>query len=172
MEKLIRLRPGSLALLIGISSSGKSSFAAKIECENCVLSSDHIRAMISGDDNDMTATPMTFQLLGEMIGYRLSRNLTTVVDATNIHDQFRLPLTSLAKHWKRPLVALVVQTPLETCLQRTRGREDRMISEETVRQQHRDFLVAEKAIKNEGFDEIYEIDGGDLSRVAVKLDCP
>ena len=49
--------------LVGISSSGKSTFAKKHFKATEVLSSDYFRALVSDDENNQNVTPQAFDAL-------------------------------------------------------------------------------------------------------------
>src|SRR5207249_12250707 len=87
----------SLVVLIGVSGSGKSSFARKHFLSTEVISSDFCRGLVSNDENNQAATEDAFELLHYIVGKRLSRALLTVVDATNIHPEDRRALVELAR---------------------------------------------------------------------------
>jgi energy-coupling factor transporter ATP-binding protein EcfA2 len=53
----------SFVVLIGVSGSGKSTFARKHFKPTEILSSDNCRALVSDDENSQAATPDAFELL-------------------------------------------------------------------------------------------------------------
>ena len=67
----------SLVALVGATSSGKSTFAAKHFLPTEVLSSDVCRGIVSDDCNDQSATEDAFDLLSIIIFYFLLKNLST-----------------------------------------------------------------------------------------------
>ena len=85
----------SLVLLIGASSSGKSTFAAKHFRPTEVISSDRCRALVDDDENSMPATDDAFKLLHQLTSIRLERGRLTVIDATNVKPEDRKPLIAL-----------------------------------------------------------------------------
>src|SRR6267154_2696101 len=87
----------SLVVLIGISGSGKSSFAKKHFKETEVLSSDKCRGIVSDDENSQSSTDDAFDVLYYIARKRLKNGLLTVVDATNVQEEARKPLIQLAK---------------------------------------------------------------------------
>ena len=82
----IDLPAPSLVLLMGASSAGKSTFAARHFRPSEVLSSDHFRLLVSDDESDGSATADAFELLYALADKRLARGLLTVIDATNVDD--------------------------------------------------------------------------------------
>ncbi len=61
----------SLVMLVGISGSGKSSFAARHFLPTEVVSSDVCRALICDDGNDQSVTRDAFELVRTIAGKRL-----------------------------------------------------------------------------------------------------
>lgn len=151
----IVLPPRSLVLLIGPSGCGKSTFARRHFRTTEVLSSDHCRALIADDENDMAATRDAFDLLHTIAGRRLARGRLTVVDATNVQARARRPLLALAAEHHRPAVAIVFDLPLEVCLERNRRRADHRIPAEAVRRQWEQLQRSLPGLPNEGVQGVY-----------------
>src|SRR5258708_21304967 len=90
----------SLVVLIGVSGSGKSTFARQHFKPTEVISSDFCRGLVSDDENDQSATKDAFDVLHYIAGKRLAAGKLTVVDATNIHPESRKPLFALAREYR------------------------------------------------------------------------
>lgn len=101
----------SLVVLVGISGSGKSRFAARHFRPSEVLSSDAFRLLVSDDEADQSATDDAFELLGAVAGKRLARKRLTVVDATSVQRDARAPLIALARAHHVVPVAIVLDRP-------------------------------------------------------------
>ena len=67
----IKLPQLSLVVLVGISGSGKSTFAAKHFLPTEIVSSNHCRALVTNDENDLSATPAAFEVLNFIVEKRL-----------------------------------------------------------------------------------------------------
>src|SRR5215213_8273549 len=91
----IKIPELSLVALIGISGSGKSTFARKHFKETEVISSDQCRAIVSDDENNQAATGDAFELLHYIAAKRLKNGLLTVVDATNVQTESRASIIRL-----------------------------------------------------------------------------
>ena len=52
-----------LVVLVGVSGSGKSTFARRFFSETEIVSSDRCRALVSDDENDQSATVDAFALV-------------------------------------------------------------------------------------------------------------
>jgi predicted kinase len=101
----------SLVVLIGVSGSGKSSFAKKLFKRTEILSSDECRALVSDDENNQASTNDAFDVLYYVAGKRLKNGLLTVVDATNVQKESRKGLIELARTYHCLPVAIVLDLP-------------------------------------------------------------
>ena len=126
----------SLVVLVGVSGSGKSSFAARHFLPTEVVSSDFCRGLVADDENDQTATEAAFAVLHFIVGQRLARGRLTVVDATNVQPEARKALVRLAKDHHTLAVAIVLDVPKEVCTERNASRPDRDFGSHVVRNQH------------------------------------
>ena len=77
----------SLVVLVGVTGSGKSTFAAAHFKPTEVISSDYCRGLVADDENDQSATPAAFEVLRFIVGKRLQAGRLTVVDATNVQPE-------------------------------------------------------------------------------------
>ncbi|MEO0628801.1 MAG: AAA family ATPase, partial [Bacteroidota bacterium] len=144
----------SLVLLIGVSGSGKSTFARKYFNLYEVVSSDVCRGVVANDENDLAATNDAFELLNFIVAKRLEKGLLTVVDATNVQSESRKKLIALARAHHALPAAIVLDLPLPVCLERNRQREDRSFGDHVIRQQKQQLKRSMKGLKREGFRRI------------------
>src|SRR4029077_18258914 len=86
----------SLVVLIGVTGSGKSTFARAHFKPTEVISSDFCRGLVADDENDQSATKAAFELWHYIVGMRLKAGRLTVVDATNVQPAVRGQLVALA----------------------------------------------------------------------------
>jgi predicted kinase len=155
----IRLPRDAAVVLIGISASGKSTFAARHFATGAILASDAFRALVADDASDQSATDDAFTLLHAALGMRLRRGLLTVIDATNVQGWAREPILELAARHRRPAVAIVLDVPLAACLARNATRADRRLPAEAIRRQRR-LLVGElERLEAEGFAAVHRLSG-------------
>ena len=108
----------SLVLLVGITGSGKSTFARAHFKPTEVISSDFCRGLVADDENDQSATPAAFDLLKYIVGKRLEAGRRTVVDATNVQPQDRRELVLLAREHDVLPAAIVLDLPEKLCAER------------------------------------------------------
>lgn len=123
----------SLVVLVGVSGSGKSSFAARHFGRHEVISSDACRGMVADDENDQSATADAFDVLHYVAGKRLTRGRLTVVDATNVQRDSRAQLVELARAHDVLPVAIVLDVPERVCVERNAARADRDLGARVVR---------------------------------------
>jgi predicted kinase len=150
------LRPpaDALVVLIGPSGAGKSTFAARHFAPTQILSSDALRAVVTDDPNDQTATDGAFELLHAALRMRLARGRLTVVDATSVEASARELLRTEARRHGRPAVAVVFDLPLAICLERNASRPDRHVPPATIGRQHARMRASLDGLTAEGFDPI------------------
>lgn len=156
------LPPDALVLLVGISGSGKSTWAARRFARHEILSSDDFRALVSGDAADQSASADAFRLLHLAARARLRRGLRTVVDATNLTAHARRQLLTAARAAGRPALALVFDVPLERCLAQNDRRAGRRVPEPVIREQHRQLQAARRVLGEEGFAAVATITASEL----------
>lgn len=145
----------SLVVLIGVSGSGKSSFAKKHFKRTEILSSDECRAFVSDDENNQSATNDAFDVLHYIAGKRLKNGLLTVIDATNVQKESRKGLIELGRHYHCLPVAIVLDLPEKICEERNQSRADRNFGGHVIRQQHQQLKKSIRGLKEEGFRQIY-----------------
>jgi protein phosphatase len=166
----------SLVALIGVSGSGKSTFASKHFKPTEVLSSDFYRALVSDDVNDLDATSDAFEALYFVAGKRLAAGKLAVVDATNVQPQARKPLIELAKeHYVLP-VAIVFNVPEKVSQDWNRMRPDRNLPPRVIKRQLDQLRRAMRGLEREGFRYVHiltspgEIDAVEIERQRLWVD--
>jgi protein phosphatase len=155
----IKIPELSLVLLIGVSGSGKSSFAAKNFLATEVLSSDFCRGLVSDDQNNQAATQDAFDILRYIAGKRLAAGRLTVIDATNVQPEARRVLIELAKQHHVLCVAVVLNVAPEICLARNEVRPDRDFGPHVIRRQLDHLRRSQKGLRREGFHRVVTLDG-------------
>ena len=165
---IIEISAPSLVLLIGSSGAGKSTFAARHFQPTEIISSDRCRAMICDDENNQTINAETFGLLHQIARLRLQRRKLTVIDATNLQFRDRLPLLQLAQLCEVPVVAVVFNVSLETCLAHNQARPGRQV-EQAILEFHQQQLTATlSTLKSEGYSRVYVLEKSDLANAVVR----
>ena len=122
----------SVVILVGAAGSGKSTFATRHFRPSEILSSDAMRALISGDEADQHATDAAFGRLHRELERRLGDRLLTVVDATNVERRARRALLARAVAAGVPSLALVLDLRPAVVLARNAARTGRVVDEVVV----------------------------------------
>ncbi len=149
----------SLVVLVGVSGSGKSTFAKKHFRPTEVLSSDFFRGLVADDENDQSATSEAFDALHYIAGKRLAAARLTVVDATNVQSESRKPLVKLARDYHAFAVAIVLDVPERLAEDRNRDRPDRQFGPHVIRGQHRTLRRSIRNLQREGFRYVHVLAG-------------
>jgi len=154
----IKIPELSLVTLIGVSGSGKSSFARKHFKPTEVISSDFCRGLVADDENDQTASNEAFDLLHYIARKRLARGHLTVVDATNVDPQNRKHLIAIAREFHVIPVAIVLNLPVKLCHERNASRPDRQFGAHVIRNQQSVMRRSLRFLGKEGFRHVFELE--------------
>jgi protein phosphatase len=150
-----------LVTLVGVSGSGKSTFASQHFLPTEVISSDFCRGLVSDDENDQAATKAAFEVLHFITGKRLEGGRLTVVDATNVQPEARRGLLKLAKEHHVLAVAIVLDVTERICADRNAAREDRQFGSQVLRNQQSQLRRSLRGLRREGFHRVYVLSGED-----------
>ncbi len=145
----------SLVVLVGVSGSGKSTFARRHFKPTEVLSSDACRALVSDDENSQAATGDAFDVLHFIARKRLAAAKLTVIDATNVQPEARQPLVALAREFHCLPVAIALDVPERVAHDRNKDRPDRDFGPHVVRQQAAQLHRSLRALDREGFRRVH-----------------
>jgi polynucleotide kinase-phosphatase len=148
-----------LVVLVGVSGSGKSTFARTHFRPTEVISSDFCRGLVADDETDASATPDAFDVLHYIVGTRLRRGLLTVVDATNVQQAARASLVKLARSHDVLVDAIVLDVPQPVAVERNKRRPDRDFGSQVIARQHRDLKRSLGHLSREGFRRVHLLRG-------------
>ncbi|MET8151898.1 polynucleotide kinase-phosphatase [Actinoplanes sp. NPDC049668] len=151
----------ALVALVGISGSGKSTFAREHFKATQVLSSDYFRGLVADDENDQSASADAFDVLHYVAGKRLAAGRLTVVDATNLQTHARAGLIRVAREHDVLPVAVVLDVPEALAWERTQARDDRTFGRQVLGRMHRDLRRSLGQLSREGFRKIHVLRGAD-----------
>jgi len=159
----------SLVVLLGAAGSGKSTLAARLFAAEEVVSSDALRARISGDEADQRVSGVAFRILHRMVGERLTRGQLTVVDATNTEAAVRRPLVARARAAGIPVTAIVLDIEPAT-VARQNAERARVVDDEVI-ERHLAAIrqtVDTDVLPSEGFDNVVILrTPADASRLTI-----
>ena len=147
----------ALVVLVGVSGSGKSTFAATHFRPTQVLSSDFFRGLVGDDENDQSVTPEAFDALHHVAGLRLAGGRLTVVDATNVQPSARAALVKVAREHHVLPVAIVLDVPMALCVERTEVRSDRAFGRDVIARQRSQLRKGMSGLRREGFRTIHTL---------------
>jgi protein phosphatase len=163
----------SLVVLVGVTGSGKSTFAAAHFKPTEVISSDFCRGLVADDENDQSATPEAFEVLRFIVGKRLAAGRLTVVDATNVQPEARRDLVLLAREHDVLPVAIVLDLPERLCVERNAQRPDRDFGPHVIRRQRQQLRRHRNNLPREGFRTVHvlstpeEVDAAAITRAKL-----
>jgi polynucleotide kinase-phosphatase len=162
-----------LVVLVGVSGSGKSTFAREHFKPTEVVSSDFCRGLVADNENDQSATPDAFDVLHYIVGTRLRRGLLTVVDATNVQQASRASLVKLARSHDVLVDAIVLDVPERVAVDRNARRPDRAFGAHVVQRQSRDLRRSMRRLTKEGFRRVHVLRGaGEIAEAEVRRERP
>jgi len=166
----------SLVVLVGVSGSGKSTFAGSQFLATEVLSSDFCRGLVADDENDQSASAEAFDVLYYIAAKRLAAGWLTVVDATNVQSGDRQKLVELAREHDVLPVAIVLDLPERICVERNKARPDRQFDERVIRRQRESLRRGLRSLQREGFRTVHvlkdqaEVDEATIVRTRLYSD--
>ena len=148
-------------MLVGISGSGKSTFAEKIkhwgelEKEDVeIFSSDEIRKELYGDASIQKDHEKVFRILHERVKEALSQGKTAVYDACNLSAKRRKAFLQEIQKYKTPKSCIVIASDYDSCVENQKKR-DRKVPVEVIKKQIKSFEFPDW--KLEGWDFVYYI---------------
>ena len=145
----------AVVALVGVSGSGKSTFAKRYFKPTEVLSSDYFRALISDDENNQQVTSQAFDTLYYVANKRLDLGLLTVIDATNVQREAREAVLRLAKGQNCHAVAIVFDLPEKLCRERNELRPDRNLKAHVITRQSEQLRRSVRHLQKEGFRYVF-----------------
>jgi protein phosphatase len=146
----------SLVVMIGVTGSGKSTFARTHFKATQIISSDACRGVVSDDENDQSATADAFALVHHIAGIRLRRGLLTVIDATSVQRAAREALVKVAREHDVLPVAIVLDPPEGVCRERNAHRPERaMVGPHVITRQRKDLKSSLHGLEREGFRKVH-----------------
>jgi protein phosphatase len=149
------LRDPSLVVLVGVAGSGKSTLAARLFASDEILSSDALRAEITGGEANQSADGIVFPVLHRQVAKRLGAGQLTAIDATNLRPDHRRPLIARARSANTTVAAIVLDLPLDVVLARNAARA-RVVPTAVIARQYtwlRD-TVDQQQLDREGIDPV------------------
>jgi len=114
-----------IVIAVGLPGSGKSTWFA--EQGVTPLSSDQMRVLLSGDEDNQQIHQEVFEAVRALLELRLRiKQPLSYVDATHLKRVYRRPYFELAEKYGATVEALWFDVPLATCLTRNQQRDRRV----------------------------------------------
>ena len=144
-------------MLVGLSGSGKSTYAYKLYRMNknntIIISSDEIRETIWGIRTIQDRPDLVFEICHKAIIANLQKGRDVIFDATNLRSKdrhnFLADVRKVVDAWCECHILVV---PIEKCIENDKHRiVVNMVGEEVVQKQAHKFQIP---FKEEGWDEI------------------
>ena len=158
-QRTIAIPSPSLVVLIGVSGSGKSTLCGRVFRPTEIVSTDACRAQLCDDPGNQQVSGAAFDLAHRIAEERLRRARLTVFDATSLRPVDRRALLAMAARHHLPAVAVVVDPPLDTCIERDRARKGRRVGRPVIERQHRLLREQAGSLPAEGFAVVHRLRG-------------
>jgi predicted kinase len=167
--------PG-VVVLVGAAGAGKSTLAAAAFAMDEILSSDELRAAVSGDPADQSATRVAFGILHRELIRRLAAGRLVVVDATNLTEAARAAVLRRASIAGAPTLALVLLPPAAAVHARNLRRPGRSVPADVVDRQLAaaaslgvDEAAIRARLRAEGFTAVHVWVGPEAEDAAIEV---
>ena len=165
--------PGpAVVLLIGAAGSGKSTFAARWFPAGAIISSDALRAEITGDVEDQTANARVFAAVHQALDRRLATGLGSLIDATNLIGSGRRAIRERGTRAGIPVFAIVFSLPADLVQHRNATRDGRRVPASVVARHlaAAEALLRRGSLEREGYERIVVLrDPEDVAGLEVVL---
>lgn len=145
----------TLYIMVGVSGSGKSTYAKKIATETGakIVSTDDIRQELTGDATRQDQNGWVFHLAFGRVENLLNDGTSVIVDATNINVKNRAEFVKIGKRFDAAIVAVVMDIDKETSKERN-SKRSRVVPDHVIDKQSRGLVIP---TKSEGFDTILTV---------------
>lgn len=141
-----------LAVMIGISGSGKSTYAngLKTSLNAQLVETDSIREELTGNSADQSQNYRVFQVAKKRVNDILSQDKNVIIDATSVSVRDRKDWIRIGKDNNAEIRAYFIDTPIDVCKSQNRKRK-RQVPDEVI---DRQASKLESPTKSEGFDSV------------------
>ena len=147
----------SLVVMVGVAGSGKTTLGRRHFGASQIVGTDDCRALLSDDAVDQSVSDAAFRLAHLITDERLRLGRLTVFDATSVQERHRQDLVAIAARHHLPTVAILLDLPVSTCLERDRQRVDRSVGRRIIEWQARALDSGRAALRREGFSEVHRL---------------
>lgn len=144
-----------LAVMVGISGSGKSTYAngLRTSLNATVVEPDAIRAELTGNASDQSQNELVFSTAFRRVNDLLAGGKNVVIDATSVDKWSRSKWVQIGKKNNAEVRAYVVSTPIDVAKKRNLSRS-RVVPQNVIDKQHSRLEIP---TPSEGFDKIVTV---------------
>lgn len=144
-----------ITILVGISGSGKSTWAEQNNKNSFVLSADKFRGILGASESDQSVSRQAFEHLNVMCEYMLKYfpYIDIIIDNTSTTATSRVNFIKLAKKYNLSICAVYFNTPLPICIERNAKRE-RKVPENVIERQNNQLIIPSES---EGFNFVMKV---------------
>lgn len=144
-----------LAVMIGISGSGKSTYAngLKTSLNAQLVETDAIRLELTGDAEDQSQNGRVFEVAKKRVNNYLTEGKNVIIDATSLSMKERKDWIETGKANNAEVRAYFIDTPIDVCKAQNNKR-NRKVPEWVIDKQANKLHPPTKA---EGFDSVTTI---------------
>jgi cytidylate kinase len=141
-----------LAVMIGISGSGKSTYAngLKTSLGAQLVETDAIRMELTGNAEDQSQNGRVFAVAKKRVSDYLSQGKNTIIDATSLNAKDRKDWIEIGKSNNAEIRAYFIDTPISVCKSQNSKRA-RKVPEWVIDKQASKLFAP---TKSEGFDSV------------------
>ena len=147
-----------LTVMVGPSGGGKSTWCDR-NGGSCVISSDELREIYTGDFRNQSRNDDVFTALHRMAKARLDCGLPVTIDATNLRRKDRMACVALAPAGTR-VRYVVVDRPLAEKQRDGGWRNDVMLGDKTLIEKHHERFqsVLKDVLAGDGLAQVEVVD--------------
>jgi alkanesulfonate monooxygenase SsuD/methylene tetrahydromethanopterin reductase-like flavin-dependent oxidoreductase (luciferase family)/predicted kinase len=142
-----------VVVLAGAAGSGKSTWAAARYTRSEIVSTDALRSVVGTGPADLDASTDAFAVADLVVGARLRRRLTTVIDSLGLEPVRRRELLQQARAAGLPAMLVILDTPPALCRSRNAER-DRPVPADALTSQLRKVRALRDDAPAEGWDRV------------------
>ncbi|SMO49201.1 AAA family ATPase [Melghirimyces algeriensis] len=158
----------TLILMCAAPGCGKSTFASRNFLSTQIVSSDQCRAMVCDDMEDMSVHKETFSLVRHIARMRMRLGKLTVIDSTALSRRMRCSFRKLATAYQFRSGLILLDIPLERCLEQNQKR-NRRVASHVIRRYHALLQQTKQTVQKEGFDYVYILNGEQLETCRISI---
>jgi predicted kinase len=143
-----------VTVLVGVSGSGKSTYARSHFKAIQILSTDQMRSQIADSPDALEADATSVQILLEILEERC-RGLDSVIDSTGLSADFRRSIRAVAERQLCDVRIVHIDVSIDICLARNRFRDpDRRVPDAVIREQFAAIQSAMGEVRDEGYRSV------------------